>query len=119
MLRIEKPDFPVMYYENIGLYSLLLSVRESSVLQNYYNNLFHALLEYDSSNHTELMRTLECYLNNNAKLAPAAHVLCLSLIHIFRQERSWLFSLFHVRSMRSPTEKWERISIVCSFAEKW
>lgn len=39
VLRIEKPDFPVMYYENIGLYSLLLSVRESSVLQNYYNNL--------------------------------------------------------------------------------
>lgn len=75
VLRIEKPDFPVMYYENIGLYSLLLSVREPSVLQNYYNNLFHALLEYDSSNHTELMRTLECYLNNNAKLAPTAHVL--------------------------------------------
>ena len=35
VLRIEKPDFPVMYYENIGLYSLFRAgvLRTAKLLQ--------------------------------------------------------------------------------------
>lgn len=62
----------VLLYEDVGIYSLLFDVSDLSTMQTYHSELFSVLMEYDRANRAELMRTLETYLSENARLKPTA-----------------------------------------------
>lgn len=75
-LRLEPQNPPILHYSQINLYALLFSIPDISVLQEYYDDLFSKLVEYDSVNSsTILMDTLKCYMENNAKSLPTAQAL--------------------------------------------
>ena len=75
VLQLEQSNSSVMFYDDKGIYSLLLSIKNTVLLQDYFDNLFLPVIDYDKSNHAKLMKTLEVYLNNNAKLSVAAKAL--------------------------------------------
>ncbi len=76
-IRVRRLDAqgPVACFEDIGLYSLLLSIEDNEVLRSYYRDLFAPILDYDRSNGTSLMHTLAAYIDHDARLAATAKAL--------------------------------------------
>lgn len=62
-------------YDDIGVYTLLLAVRDEAILREYYMHLFAPLIEYDKSNNTVLLGTLFSYIENDASLTQTAKAL--------------------------------------------
>lgn len=62
----------VAYYNAIGVYMLLLSIKDKDVLRSYYADIFGPVLEYDKSNGAALMHTLETYMDHDARLGPTS-----------------------------------------------
>jgi len=72
-----KRDEICSYYDELGIYKLLYSVGDKSVLRDYYNETVNVILEYDRKNNTELMGLLSTYLDNNGSVAIVADKLFL------------------------------------------
>mgnify|MGYP001205419207 CR=1 FL=1 len=98
----------VVFFENIDVYTLLLAIEDGDVLRSYYHDLFSALLDYDRSNKTTLMQTLESYIDHNAHLASTAKAL-------FIHENTLKYRLNKIRSLINADigliEEQSRISI--------
>lgn len=60
---------------DLGIFSLLFSIDNIDILWDYYNQLFTPLLKYDKNNNSFLMNTLIVYMENEARVAPAAKAL--------------------------------------------
>ena len=54
-----------MYYDKLGVYKLLLSVEDKTVLKDFYKESVGKIEAYDKENQTELMSFLRIYLENN------------------------------------------------------
>ena len=65
----------ITYFDKIGIYSILLSVENEEILNNYYHTLFDTLLDYDRSNGTALMHTLYAYIRHDTRLSATAKYL--------------------------------------------
>lgn len=66
--QCEKPEDGVCFFNNLGIYSILLNITDRTVLEKYYYDCFAPLIEYDHINNASLLNTLETYLNNNCNL---------------------------------------------------
>jgi PucR family transcriptional regulator, purine catabolism regulatory protein len=66
-------------FSDLGVYRLLLELRESSELQSFYHETLGALIEHDRSNSGELLHTLDGYFAALGNLHQAA-----DLLHIHR-----------------------------------
>ncbi len=55
----------VNYYDNLDLYKVLLAVKDKKTLQDFYQEVFGKLKQYDAENGTDLMGFLRVYLENN------------------------------------------------------
>lgn len=75
IILLEGNDAPVLFYEEAGPWMLLLSIHDTSLLKDYYMNLFTAILSHDRINNGQLMQTLRTYMACNAKLAATAKTL--------------------------------------------
>jgi purine catabolism regulator len=67
----------VLDFGDLGVYRLLVLLRESPELWDFYRNTLAALADYDHKQHAELLRTLEAFfahLGNLARTAEALHV---------------------------------------------
>lgn len=64
MVRRER----VTYYENLGIFKLLYSVRNRTVLRDFYNETIGRLEAYDRENSTQLVALLRTYLENNGSV---------------------------------------------------
>jgi sugar diacid utilization regulator len=73
--RVQSADTPLTSYEDLGLYSLLLNINDSHILEDFYQKTFGALIDYDKSNHAELYLTLTTYFANNTDLQNTAAAL--------------------------------------------
>lgn len=64
----------LLFFRDLGIYSLLFSIDDEKSLQRYYKTYLGKLMEYDELNNTELCRTLDVYLskNQNANLTAEA-----------------------------------------------
>ena len=62
----------IYFYNELGVYSLLLNSKEQQVLENYYRDVLGKLLEYDRINASELTATLEAFLNENCNITATA-----------------------------------------------
>lgn len=55
-------------YENIGIYKLFFEINNKDEMQKFYLNKLKALVEYDKKNSTELVETLEVYIEEDRNL---------------------------------------------------
>lgn len=67
-----KRDNHIAYYKDLGIYRLLLSVEDDTVLREIYQDSLGKLADYDKAQGTDYMDTLKFYLENDASVQAAA-----------------------------------------------
>ena len=67
-----KNNYHKVYYRDMGIYKILLSADEEGVLTEIYNDVLGKLVNYDTTNNTDYMRTLKIYLDNDASVQAVA-----------------------------------------------
>lgn len=65
----------VKCYENIGIYKLFFEIDKQNVMEKFYLNSLKKLLDYDNKNATQLVGTLEVYIEEGGNLNRAAEKL--------------------------------------------
>lgn len=65
----------VLDFGDLGVYRLLLLLRESPELWEFYRNTLAVLADYDREQHGELLKTLEAFFEHNGNLARTADAL--------------------------------------------
>lgn len=63
------------FYKDLGIYSLLLNIKDQQVLEKFYYDVLGQLSEYDRINSTELLNTLEVYLRESSNITTASEKL--------------------------------------------
>ncbi len=63
------------YYEDLGLYRLLVGLRDQAELQRFYDETLGLLARYDRAHGTELVATLAAFFEQNANASQTARVL--------------------------------------------
>lgn len=58
----EQFKYPMMLFENMGVYQILFSIEDKQILIQMYNQLLKPLIDYDQRHHSELEKTLFYYL---------------------------------------------------------
>lgn len=66
---------PLCYYSQLGIYKILYSVGDRSVLQGVYADTVGRLTQYDQDNGTDLARLLKAYFQSNSSLHDVAEKL--------------------------------------------
>jgi purine catabolism regulator len=77
-LRIGRQLFDsrrVLDFADLGVYRLLILLRETPELWEFYRSTLVALAEYDTQQGAELLKTLEAFFNNLGNLAQTANAL--------------------------------------------
>lgn len=68
MEMAEKRKEMALFYDHLGVYKILYSVKEKSVLRSFYDDTIGGLEHYDRENKTDLVSLLKTYLENNGSL---------------------------------------------------
>jgi hypothetical protein len=55
----------VIYYDELGIYKILLAVKDKNILKEFYDEILGKLVTYDKEKQTELVDFLRFYLENN------------------------------------------------------
>jgi sugar diacid utilization regulator len=63
------------YYEELGLYRLLASLRERDELRRFYEETLGDLVRYDQEHDAELVHTLDVFFAENANVSQASRAL--------------------------------------------
>lgn len=58
----ETLPFKSNFYEDLGIYRLLLSIKNQGYLDHYIEDYLHAIIEYDKKTDSNLLETLRIYL---------------------------------------------------------
>lgn len=66
-----------IYFGDLDLYRLLLSVEDRQELRRFYEESLGPVVAYDSRHDGELTRTMEAFFANNGNLARTADALCV------------------------------------------
>lgn len=72
---IGKKGENVSLYSNLGAFCFLAESKESEGMRRYYEEHFRKLLDYDMENNSQLIETLECFLNCGTNLRLTAEKL--------------------------------------------
>ncbi|WP_242057341.1 PucR family transcriptional regulator [Pseudalkalibacillus hwajinpoensis] len=71
--RFKREVMSIYSYQNLGIYQFIdLLYKER---KHYQNSYIEKLKQYDAINHTQLLETLEVYLQHDSNVKAAAHVL--------------------------------------------
>lgn len=70
--QCEQPADGLCFFDELGIYSILLNIPHRTVLEKYYYDCFEPILEYDRINNASLLNTLQAYLRENCSLVQAA-----------------------------------------------
>ena len=62
-------------YSDMGIYKLLVHIKGTSVLHEIYDETLGVLEEFDSTNGTDYMDTLRCYLENDSSVQEVARIM--------------------------------------------
>ena len=65
-------------YSDMGIYKLLVHIKDTAVLHEIYDETLGSLEEFDSANGTDYMQTLKCYLENDSSVQEVAR---LTFVH--------------------------------------
>jgi len=70
-------DKNTVLYKDLGLYRLLMILRNEPELKSYRDEIINPVKEYDKKYHTRLLKTMISYVENNGDLAETAKALFL------------------------------------------
>ena len=73
--RCELSENSTLFYDNIGIYMILLNMDDNHLLETYYSAVFGPIMEYDRSSGSNLLYTLEVYLHENCNMATTSEKL--------------------------------------------
>lgn len=62
-------------FDEMGVLCFLSELTESKAMRDYYDEHMRRLIEYDTQNKAELIKTLECYIASNGNLQATADML--------------------------------------------
>lgn len=65
----------VKTYSELGLYKLLLTMDDQTIVREYYQEMLGVLMRYDETNEADYCKVLECYLNHSGSVKEAAEEL--------------------------------------------
>jgi len=85
-------DGRTIFYSDLGLYRLLLSIRDHPELEEFYQGTIGKLASYDAKSDGELLRTLDAYFSSHGSPTEAAERL-----HVHRN--TLLYRLQRIRSI--------------------
>jgi sugar diacid utilization regulator len=76
-VAVSEPDVPVLAFEETGAYRLLLSAmsEDPAELQRFYAETVEPLVAYDEQYETDLVQTVEAFLDNDGNVAGTAQKL--------------------------------------------
>lgn len=63
---------PVLYYDKLGIYKILLSVPDKKLMKDYEKNVLGVLREYDESNGSDYCEFIKIFIENNANIQQVA-----------------------------------------------
>lgn len=66
-----------IYYEEMGLYKLLMNIDDRDILEDYYEHTIKPLDRYDKNNDSNLVEVLQCYLQHDGSVQDTANILYL------------------------------------------
>lgn len=55
----------IVYYINLNIYKLLYPIKNTDYLKDFYNDIILPLINYDNDYKSDLINTIERYLENN------------------------------------------------------
>lgn len=66
----EKSKFtePIIFYSDMGIYKLLMSIDDHDIIEEYYDKTILPLIEYDKKNDSDLAVVLRSYLKHNGSV---------------------------------------------------
>ncbi|MFO7695615.1 MAG: helix-turn-helix domain-containing protein [Anaerolineae bacterium] len=64
-----------LFYADMGLYRLLLGLRDQTEVQRFYNDTLGRLVDYDREHNTDLVATLHAFFEQNANASETARKL--------------------------------------------
>ena len=62
----------LIFYSDMGIYKLLMSIDDRDIIEEYYAKTIRPLLEYDKKNNSDLAVVLRSYLNHNGSVKETA-----------------------------------------------
>lgn len=65
----------VVFYKELNVYKLLYPMRDSRYLKEFYMEIFMPLKEYDEYYNSDIIHTVEMYLENNGDYKKTAQIL--------------------------------------------
>lgn len=65
----------VLYYDELGIYKILFSVNDKSVLRDFTTNIIGSLIEYDKNNDSDYYDFLKIYIENDGSIQKTADTL--------------------------------------------
>lgn len=75
IMQSEHNDQLLAYYDDVGIFSLLLNISDRDLMQSYYNSTLQAIIEYDKSTNAKLLMTLDSYLDHDMNIQSTADAL--------------------------------------------
>lgn len=75
LVPVLSKDSPALFFKDLGLYSLLFNVKDTSSLERFSHNILGVLIEYDNLNNSNLYETFEVFLDNNKSITDTAEKL--------------------------------------------
>lgn len=76
-IKITKLKNSILEYKNMGVYQLLFSIEDNESLKNYCKNTLNPIIKYDNINNSQLVETLELYLDENCNITTTSEKLFL------------------------------------------
>lgn len=67
----------VIFYKNLNVYKLLYPLRDSRELKEYYSEIIEPLIEYDKDYNSNLIETIESFIENDGNYKKTAEELYL------------------------------------------
>lgn len=65
----------LLLYKNLGIYKVLLTLTDKDAVLEYIKDTVLPLYDYDKMNHTDLVKVLRCYLENDCSVKETAQKL--------------------------------------------
>jgi len=67
-----KGEHPIRLFDNIGIYKILLSIKDMNILEEYYKDILSPIIVYDQAHKSDYLTTLRLYIKYNASVQKVA-----------------------------------------------